>query len=256
MSDIDFILIEEYDNDRNIFIKDFQYYMSKIMKSDRITKFSLKKYVSKVTFVPLNIKNEDGYVTLAKHTFGKRKDQFNFIGGGTNIEEEEWDYKSENDKMFIVAKSLFDEVYEEFGVMLNWENFNKSLIDIKRAGLFLLFYVNIVNINPEFWKNMQEDRKNIQNLSKKYTEIDEIKDYNLNFIKNEYERLKDPETNKITFYVKDEIIEVSRYVISMTKHMKDMINKIKVNENLYSTDVKNFKSIPLKRIYYKSKKNV
>ena len=252
MDSINYNLVNEYDNDRNDFITNFQHCIVKMIKTDQVTKFSFRKYVSKVSFVPLNIRENEAFVTLGKHTFGKRKNQFNFIGGGTSCSSDDWDYKSDHQKIGIVASALFDEVYEEFGIMLNWENFRQSLIDIKRAGSFLLFYVNIVNIDPKKWKSMQDDRLTIENLERKYNEMEEIKDYNLDYIKSEYERLKDEETHKVKFYIKDEVIEVSRYVISMTKHMNDMINKIKSNQDLYCTNIDKFKSIPLKHIYCKT----
>lgn len=251
MNSVDFNLIKEYNIDRYNFITNFQFCIVKMIKNNEVTKFSFKKFVSKVTFVPLNIKDDEAFVTLGKHVYGKRKDQYNFIGGGTSCSEKDWDYKSDYEKISIVASALFDEVYEEFGIMLNWEDFKRSLIDVKRAGSFLLFYVNIVNIDPKKFKNMYEDRLNIENLGGRYKEIEEIKDYSLNYIKSEYERLKDPETNKIQFYVNDEFIEVSRYVISMTKHIFDMIDKIKSCKDSYTTDIDKFKAIPLKNIYYK-----
>jgi hypothetical protein len=226
--------------------------MPKNFRNNLITKFSLKRYVSKVSFVPLNLKDEEAFVTLGKHSTEKRKDQFNFIGGGTKCPKEEWDFKNDSEKMNIISRALFEEVYEEFGIMLNWTFFNQSLIDVKRSGAFLLFYLNICNINPETWRNMQNDRFNIENLGRKYKEICDVKEYNLTFIQEEHERLKDPETNKVSFYIEGEIIEVSRYVISMNRHMIEMIEKIKDKKEDFAVDIKNFKAIPLKYIYDKS----
>jgi hypothetical protein len=249
MDMINYDLLKEYDNDRNNFITNFEFCMIKMLRNNDITKFSLKKHVSKVSFVPLYIKDDQAFVSLGKHTFGKRKDQYNFIGGGTSCIEEDWDFKNDFEKLNIIASALFDEVFEELGIMLNWDYFKQCLLDVKRSGSFLLFYVHICDIDPEVWKNMQNDRLNIEKLRMRYTEISDIKNYDLKFIQNEYERVKNPKTNKIDFYVKDEIIEVSRYVLSMNRHMSEMIEKVKNNSNCFAIDVKKFKSIPLKYIH-------
>jgi 8-oxo-dGTP pyrophosphatase MutT (NUDIX family) len=242
---------KEYENDRNNFITDFQYCMIKMIRNEDITKFSIKKRVFKVSFVPIYLKDREAFVTLAKHNSGKRKDQYSFIGGGTDCSEEDWTFKKDYEKIQIIARTLFDEVYEEFGIMLNWEYFKQSLIDVRRTGSFLLFYVNITDIEPESWKNMQNERINIPNLGRRFLEIEEIKNYNLNIIKNEYERLKDLDTNKIVFYIKDEMIEISRYVISMNRHLSEMVDKIKKNTNNNLTSIYKFKSIPLNLIHEK-----
>ena len=109
MNLIDTNLVNEYNNYRNNFITDFKFFMNKMMKSDKITKFSLKKFVSKVSFVPINIKEEGAFITLGKHVFGKRKDQFSFIGGGTSCDEDTWNLKKDHEKMIVIGiKKLYN----------------------------------------------------------------------------------------------------------------------------------------------------
>jgi hypothetical protein len=224
--------------------------ISDLVSKNRILRFSLKKHISKVSFVPMNSKNGSAFVTLGKHIRGKRRKQFNFFGGGTSCELEIWEKKKDAERMNIVSSTLFDEVYEEFGIVLNIDCLSKSLLDVKRAGNFLLFYVNIYNINKEDWNTMQNNRKNIENIERKYTEISELDDFDLNYIQSEYDRLKDPETGKILFYVENENIKVSRYVISMSKHLKDMSVKLSKYTELgnFGTDIKEYKDIPLASI--------
>jgi hypothetical protein len=242
--------VKEYKNDRKNFIMEFEYRINRMLINNEITKFSFKRYVSKIAFVPIFTEENKNYVTLAKHSRGKRKNQYSFIGGGTSdCDKNEWEYKTITQRANIVASALFDEVYEEFGIVLNWEYFGKALIDIKRAGDFLIFYVNITNITPEFWRNIQNEREKIENLRKRYLEISEIKNYDITFIQSEYERLKDKETNKIDFYINDEVIEVSRYVISMSRHIFEMSQKIIQNPNQYNINIDKFKIIPLKYIH-------
>jgi hypothetical protein len=234
---------------RQNFINNFDAMISDLLSKNRIVPFGLKKHVSKISFVPINIKNDTAYVTLGKHARGKRRKQFNFFGGGTNCELNEWEKKKDSERMNIVSSTLFDEVYEEFGIMLNIECLSKSLLDVKRAGNFLLFYVNIYNISKEDWNIMQNNRKTIENVERKYTEISEIEDFDINYIRSEYDRIKDPETGKILFFVENENITVSRYVISMSRHLKDMYTKLnKYNGSNFGTDIKEYKDTPLELI--------
>jgi hypothetical protein len=235
---------------RQTFINNFHDMISDLISKNRILRFSLKKHISKVSFVPIHNKNGSAFVTLGKHVRGKRRKQFNFFGGGSNCELEIWEKKNDIERMNVISSTLFDEVYEEFGIVLNIDCLAKSLLDVKRAGNFLLFYVNIYNINKEDWNTMQNNRKNIENIERKYTEILELDDFDLNYIQSEYDRLKDPETGKILFYVENENITVSRYVISMSKHLKDMSVKLSKYTELgnFGTDIKEYKDIPLASI--------
>jgi hypothetical protein len=200
--------------------------------------------------VPIYNKNDSTFISLGKHVRGKRKRQFNFFGGGTSCELENWEKKNDNERMYIIASTLFDEVYEEFGILLNIKCLTNSLLDVKRAGNFLLFYVHIYNINKEDWNIMQNNRKTIENIERKYTEICEIDEFDVQYIQSEYDRLKDPETGKILFYVENENIKVSRYVISMSIHLKDMSLKLSKYSNTkdFGTDIKEYNVIPLEMI--------
>jgi hypothetical protein len=235
---------------RQSFITNFDTMISDLISKNRIVRFGLKKHVSKVSFVPIHIKNNTACITLGKHARGKRRKQFNFFGGGTSCEVNDWEKKKDAERMNIISTTLFDEVYEEFGLMLNSEGLAKSLLDVKRAGNFLLFYVNIYNINKEDWNTMQNNRKNIENIERKYTEMSEIDDFDIQYIQSEYDRIKDPETGKILFYVENEHITVSRYVISMSKHLKDMSVKLSKYTEIgnFGTDIKEYNDIPLETI--------
>jgi hypothetical protein len=231
---------------RQAFLCNFDSLISDLVSKNKIVRFGLKKHVSKVSFVPMYNKNDTAYVTLGKHTRGKRRKQFNFFGGGTSCELKDWEKKKDVERMNIISSTLFDEVYEEFGIMLNIEGLSKSLLDVKRAGNFLLFYVNIYNINKENWNSMQNNRKNIENVERKYTEMSELDDFDIQYIQSEYDRIKDPETGKILFHVENEHITVSRYVISMSKHLKEMHSKLKKYDGSnFGTDITEYKDIPL-----------
>jgi len=142
--------------------------------------------------------------------------------------------------------TLFDEVYEEFRIVLTCENLRKCLIDVKRADTFLLFYVHIENIDYEDWNTKQNEVMRYNEISLPYKEISTIKEFPLSFIKDEYERLKDPITGKFEFYVVGEKITVSRYVISMIRQMIKICEKIKNHQPI---NFKEFDTISVQSLF-------
>jgi hypothetical protein len=230
------------------FNKEFPSMFEDMMNKNEISKINLKKNVKKVSFVPLKLNsNGDPYVILGKHTRRKRKDQFNFLGGGTGSNEwKEWISKPHEERVHIVSNTLFIEVYEEFHIMLTCENLRKCLIDVKRADTFLLFYVHIDNIDYEDWTNNQNDIMSYREISLPYKEISTIDEFSLEFIQSEYDRLKDPSTGKFEFYVIGERLKVSRYVISMVRQMTKVCEKLNSNEPI---DFKEFATIPIQKVF-------
>lgn len=230
------------------FNEEFPSMFEDMMNKNEISNINLKKNVKKVTFVPIKLKN-DGipHVILGKHLVGKRKDQYSFLGGGTGAGEwKDWIKKSYNERMTIVSNSLFSEVYEEFHIILSCDILRKCLFDVKRADTFLLFYVNIDNINYEEWNAVQAEINQCSNVARRYKEISEISDFPLEFIQNEYDRLKDPITGKFQFHVDNEELIVSRYVISMARQMIKVCEKLK---NYKGVNFNDFKTISVIKIY-------
>jgi hypothetical protein len=233
---------------RDKFNSEFCNMFEDMIYKNEISKINLKKNVKKVSFVPIKLDdNGDPHVVIGKHTRRKRKNQFNFLGGGTGSPEWKlWIAKSYMERVYIVSSTLFDEVYEEFRIVLTCENLRKCLIDVKRADTFLLFYVHIENIDYEDWNTKQTEVMRYNEISLPYKEISTIKEFPLSFIKDEYERLKDPITGKFEFYVVGEKITVSRYVISMIRQMIKICEKIK---NHQSIDFKEFDTISVQSLF-------
>ena len=219
-----------------------------MMNKNEISKINIKKNVKKISFVPIKLNdNNQPCVILGKHVNGKRKNQFNFLGGLTRSDNwKEWIAKSYEDRMYIISNTLFNEVYEEFGIILDCENLRKCLIDVKRADTFLLFYVSIHNIDFNTWKENQENINSYSEISQKFKEISEIQEFSLDFIENEYERLRDPTSEKFDFYVEGEELIVSRYVISMIRQLKKNCEKL---NDCKGIKLENFEVIPIQDVF-------
>jgi hypothetical protein len=233
---------------RDKFNREFPNMFENMMNEKEISNINLKKNVKKVSFVPIKL-NDNGIpgVILGKHLVGKRKDQFSFLGGGTGSGEwKEWIKKSHEERVYIISNSLFSEVYEEFHIVLRCEILRKCLFDVKRADTFLLFYVNIDNIDYEKWNSEQSDIIQCSKVARRYKEISEINDFSLEFIQSEYDRLKDPSTGKFEFHVDNEDLIVSRYVISMVRQMIKVCEKL---ENCKAIDFNYFKTISVIKVY-------
>ena len=230
------------------FNKEFPNMFEDMIQNNEISKINLKKNVKKVSFVPVKLtSNEDPCVVLGKHVRGKRRKQFNFLGGGTNSPEwKDWIVKTYEERVYIVSNTLFNEVYEEFHILLTCENLRKCLIDVKRADTFLLFYVHVNNIDYNDWTIKQNEIMNYEEISSSYKEISTINEFPLEFIQSEYERLKDPITGKFEFYVNGERLKVSRYVISMVRQMLKVCEKLKDHQSI---DFKEFDIIPVLSVF-------
>jgi hypothetical protein len=129
--------------------------------------------VAGVSFLLLDI-DEDINFILGRERDGYYTNKFNMIGG--KLEQKT------DDILYDIFSCLFDEVYEELGIVLNSKSFLDSLIDFKflrwnSENDSLIFVCYIENFNPNVWNKMMKNRFDKYNfyLPWKYQEMSEIK---------------------------------------------------------------------------------
>lgn len=161
---------------------------------------NIKYDVKGVSIVPIDrhhFKNNPSLV-LGRERAGVYRNKFNFFGGKTESRGRFLD-----DKCRIVAETLFDETFEELGLVLNenLEKCNPYIIMHKQSVLFLVF---IKNINKQWWLDLMEHRKELNdNLKWKYQEMNEIEFVPILDIINQQNK------DEVSDYVKETVDEIA-----------------------------------------------
>jgi 8-oxo-dGTP pyrophosphatase MutT (NUDIX family) len=111
-------------------------------------------------------------VVLGKERGGRYKDMLNFFGGKTTD-------KGTGTNPYDVALALYEEVFEELGIVLTPELFFKSLVKVApkscgRHGNTLMFFCHITSINRASWNKQMKARQGVKGLPWKYQEMSEI----------------------------------------------------------------------------------
>lgn len=162
--------MNSFDKERNLFIKNFKEYVENNVDLNN-------KYYG-VSFAPISIYNspdseKDGLacIVLGKERDGIYTDKFNFFGG--KLDENEEFSKAEN-----ICATLFNEVLEECGFILEADKFEKCIVDILYNpiynGFSLIFVCHITGLSRKLWKSVMEKRQSIPDLEWKYQEMSEI----------------------------------------------------------------------------------
>jgi hypothetical protein len=149
------------------FVNSFTKFLKKNVKLD--------KHIHGVSLIPISDNNtialgveRDGYFTgLYNYFGGKVSDKVNEPG---------------KDKAKTVATVLFQEVYEELGIILTYKQLKKCMLGVIENpymdGVSLLFVVHISDVDSKVWHDVMYNRRddkdlpwNLQEMSK----IDNIK---------------------------------------------------------------------------------
>lgn len=181
----------------------------------RIGKFflqnvNLKKKIYGVSIVPISIKNNNLIMTLGKERDGIFTNMFNYFGG--KIEDKINDLYDDIDKTNsfrehslerrsqILAEVLFEETYEEMGIILTPRYFKRCVLGVIEHsysdGVSLIFPCHISEVSPRVWHNIIINRFDTYNFLpwnlQEMSEIDNLK-------VKEFDRLY--EKDKISTYV-------------------------------------------------------
>lgn len=124
--------------------------------------------VGGVAFVPIHTYNGLGNplhnnlcVVLGREAGGDYSGRLNFVGGKCS------------DKSGSPWQVLYEEVFEELGLSLDYQLFKASLISYKWIRKSLIFFVHVTGISTASWSRMNSARKSM-NLTWKYVEFSEI----------------------------------------------------------------------------------
>lgn len=197
----------------------------------RISKFflkniNLKNKVYGISIAPICYYNNEPSITLGYERDGVFTGMYNYFGG--KIEDKINDLYDDIDKTNsfrshtlerrsqILAEVLFEETYEEMGIILTPRYFKRCVLGVIEHpysdGVSLIFPCHISEVSPKVWQNVILNRFdtykflpwNLQEMSK----IDNIK---LKDIDKLYER------NKLSTYVYASIDSVIPYYKLLTK---------------------------------------
>jgi hypothetical protein len=152
--------------------KTFVESFSKFLKKN----VDLNKKIYGVSLLPISTVSGAGSRTIA---LGVERDGYftglyNYFGGkvGDKVEN------PEEDKSKAVATVLFQEVYEEFGIILTYKLLKKCLLGILENpymdGASLLFVVHITDVDPEVWKDVMYSRRDDKYLPWNFQEMSKI----------------------------------------------------------------------------------
>ena len=114
-------------------------------------------------------------VVLGKERGGVYKDRYNFFGGKLEKSWSDsipWPTVPTAEKVLWILLTLFDEVAEEFGIMLEPEDFIKSCVSVTRHGASLVFWCHMTGVNRGTWTTIMADPK--RKTLWKYQEMDAI----------------------------------------------------------------------------------
>lgn len=181
----------------------------------RIGKFflkniNLKNKIYGVSIVPISIKNGNQLMTLGKERDGIFTNMFNYFGG--KIEDKISDLYDDIDKTNtfrdhslerrsqILAEVLFEETYEEMGIVLTPRYFKRCVLGCIEHpysdGVSLIFPCHITDITPNVWYDIIINRFDMYNfLPWNLQEMSEIDNLSV----KEFDRLY--ERNKLSTYV-------------------------------------------------------
>jgi hypothetical protein len=134
----------------------------------------LKKRVMGVSLVPCTRQD----FVLGKENDGVYKGMFNYFGG--KIED-----KIQNEKRSAsameVAEVLFEEAYEEIGIVLTAEELKKSLLSVVQvpfkdpSSVSIVLLTHMTGVEPDVWKAMMRVR--MGRSDHKYYEMSEIRSF-------------------------------------------------------------------------------
>jgi len=169
---------------------------------NRFSKYVLgfigRQKVYGVSLLPISIEDGKRVIALGKERDGIFKGEFNYFGGKIEdkindlydgvTEENTFNKYSLIEKSQIIAEVLFEETYEEFGVVLNSRKFKKAFLTIVhnpyKDGVSLLFICHISNVEPSRWSSIMKQRQkkykflpwNLQEMSQiKNMDVDNLK---------------------------------------------------------------------------------
>jgi hypothetical protein len=153
------------------------YFVNTLINNNRIKGyfncgFVRDKIVKSASLVPLHYHTglKKKCIILGKEKGYPYNDLYNFFGG----KREQYTNSQITDTLF----TLFDETYEEFGMILEPDNFLKCLLGIKSAragrnGVSVLFFVHLTGMSRKLWNSVYHMRQNNGYMSK-YLEMSEI----------------------------------------------------------------------------------
>jgi hypothetical protein len=105
----------------------------------------------------------DMLVCLGKERDGFNVDKFNYFGGKIGDKTDiPFEMQSDEEKLTTILEVLFEEVCEEFGIILNSKSFKKGLLGIIENpyldGASLVFVCRMCGIDGKVWKNVMNER--------------------------------------------------------------------------------------------------
>jgi hypothetical protein len=173
-----------------------------------IKKWTRKKKsikIRRIKAVSIVILTKNGNnVILGKEMYGKKKGLYNLFGG-----------KNDHGSLW---KSLFDEIYEELGLILNAQSFINAYRGHYYLNKALIFALEIDGIDPKLFLKMRKKRIHAPEQFREMKSIQSIP-------------IKKLLTKKITNYVK-----------AVIKFIETQSRKIKRNKKYIKVNLRDFKS--------------
>lgn len=149
-----FLSKQEFEQKKQIFVNEMLDFLKEKIQPDEVAKG--------VSFIPV-LENGDKLV-LGRENSGHYRHKVNFFGGSLQDKSSNPDHPTYED----IAGGLFEEVAEEFGVLLKSKEVKKYLIDIYRATarrrngqppvVTLMFLVAYRDFDSDVWKKVMSQR--------------------------------------------------------------------------------------------------
>ena len=160
----------------------------------------------------------DMLVCLGKERDGYNEGKFNYFGGKVSDKSETpFELQEDDEKLTTILEVLFEEVSEEFGIILNTKSFKKGLLGIIENpyldGASLVFVCRMCEIKPNVWKKVMNDRfENFELHHPKFLpwrlqEMSEIK----------YFKVKDLDEEFVSTYVMNTKRELIKFDLCISK---------------------------------------
>ena len=143
---------------------------------------NLNKHIHGVSLLPISnnkIKGDNLIISLGMERDGYFTGLYNYFGGKASDKVDAGEAKAK-----AVATVLFQEVYEEMGIILTYKLFKKCLLGITENpymnGVSLLFVVHISDIDPDVWLDVMTERRKNKNLPWNLQEMSKIDNVKVN----------------------------------------------------------------------------
>jgi hypothetical protein len=193
---------------------------------------NMLKKVYGVSLVPLCSYDYDNLnrfvVALGKERDGPFTGMYNYFGGGLGDKsDKQFEDIPYRQRAAVVAKVLFEECFEEFGIILSARLFKKALLGVYeypyRDGVTLVFICHICDVNPMMWEKTMMARRDIAGLDFKFQEMSKAK--SMEFLKSDGKILYNYKDGAVSDYVRMTVYEVSKYVPLLSEK-----NRVKYDE--------------------------